>query len=85
MPSPQRPHFLRAFGEAVRRARLSAGLSQEQLAESADLDRTYIGGVERGERNASLLAVHKIAQGLQLSLSELFAQVDASLKEDEEC
>jgi transcriptional regulator with XRE-family HTH domain len=63
------------FGEAVRRARRNAGLSQEELADLAGLDRTYIGGVERGERNAGLVALQKIADGLGLPLAKLFADV----------
>jgi transcriptional regulator with XRE-family HTH domain len=52
--------------------RKKLGISQEELADSCGLDRTYIGGVERGERNVSLLNIHKIALALRLSLSELF-------------
>ncbi len=49
------------FGRQVRNAREAHGWSQEQLAEKAQLDRTYIGGVERGERNVALLNVNKLA------------------------
>jgi transcriptional regulator with XRE-family HTH domain len=61
------------FGHTVRNARLRAKLSQEELADAAGLDRTYIGGVERGERNPSLIALQKIASGLRITLSYLFA------------
>lgn len=64
----------KAFGRAVRRLRQRKGLSQEQLADESELDRSYIGGVERGERNPSLVAITKIASGLGVSLSELFAE-----------
>ena len=64
-----------AFGACVRRARLRAGLSQEGLADRCDLDRTYIGGVERGERNPSLTSLAKVAAGLGITLSELFADM----------
>jgi transcriptional regulator with XRE-family HTH domain len=61
-----------AFGQRVRDLRLKKGLSQEGLAEMCDLDRSYIGGVERGERNISLLNIHKIAAALRISVKELF-------------
>ena len=52
------------FGRRVRSAREARGWSQEQLAEKAQLDRMYIGGVERGERNLALLNVNKLALAL---------------------
>ncbi len=61
------------FGDAVRRARTAAGLTQEDLADRAGLDRSYIGGVERGDRNPTLTVIEKIAQGLGLTLAELFS------------
>ena len=48
-----------AFGERVRTMRQEKGLSQENLALACELDRTYIGGVERGERNISLVNIYK--------------------------
>ena len=60
------------FGNRVRALRKAHGLSQEKLAGKADLHYTYIGAVERGERNLSLNAIKKIAQGLQVNISELF-------------
>ena len=61
-----------AFGYRVRTLRKRAGLSQEQLALKCGLDRTYIGGVERGERNISIVNIDKIARAIDLSLKELF-------------
>jgi len=60
------------FGGRVRELRKSKGLSQEALALACDLDRTYIGGVERGERNISLVNIHKIAAALSVAARELF-------------
>jgi transcriptional regulator with XRE-family HTH domain len=61
------------FGEAVRRERQKHGWSQEQLADESGFDRSYIGGIERGERNPSLSAIHTIAVALGVSIEELFA------------
>jgi transcriptional regulator with XRE-family HTH domain len=60
------------FGERVRSLRKQKGLSQESLALACDLDRTYIGSVERGERNISLLNISKIAIALGVPAKELF-------------
>lgn len=60
------------FGERVRELRKQKELSQESLALACDLDRRYIGGVERGERNISLLNIHKIAVALGVPAKELF-------------
>lgn len=60
------------FGERVRELRKEKGLSQEALALASDLDRTYIGGVERGERNISLINIYKIAGALGVTVRELF-------------
>ena len=59
------------FGERVRELRKGKGLSQESLALACDLDRTYIGGVERGERNISLINIYKVAAALGLEAREL--------------
>ncbi|MGH8194150.1 MAG: helix-turn-helix domain-containing protein [Woeseiaceae bacterium] len=55
---------LREFGERVRSAREGRGWTQEDLAAEAGLDRTYVGGIERGERNLALLNVNKLAIAL---------------------
>ena len=59
------------LGQTVRRQRLVLGLSQEGLAEKADLHWTYIGGIERGERNVSLLNIVKVARALGTAPSSL--------------
>ncbi len=65
-----------AFGRAVRRLREAKGLSQEKLAEAADIHRTYIGDVERGTRNIALVNMSKIANALDLPLSRLLAEME---------
>lgn len=60
------------FGERVRALRKTNGISQEALALACDLDRTYIGGVERGERNISLINIYKIANALGVMPGDLF-------------
>lgn len=60
------------FGERVREIRKRKGLSQEALALACELDRTYIGGVERGERNISLINIYRIAEALGVEPRELF-------------
>ena len=63
------------LGKAVRKKRRLLGLSQEGLAERAELHWTYIGGIERGERNVSLLNLVKIARALELTPSRLLSGI----------
>jgi transcriptional regulator with XRE-family HTH domain len=72
-PSPQfaGDPVLVALGAAIRRERSDRGLSQEALAVDADLDRSYMGGIERGEHNLTVMNVIKIAGALKLSPSKL--------------
>lgn len=63
------------FGRRVRQLRLERRLSQEKLAELADLHRNYVGGVERGERNVSLLNIVKLAHGLNVRLTKLIETI----------
>ena len=60
----------RVFARSIRKLRLERGLSQEALADLAGLHRTYIGAVERGERNITLLNANRIAEALGVRLSE---------------
>jgi transcriptional regulator with XRE-family HTH domain len=63
------------FGKALRMRRHKLGVSQEEFADMCGLDRTYVGGIERGERNVALVNIEKIAKALKLPLSELFRGV----------
>jgi transcriptional regulator with XRE-family HTH domain len=65
----------RRFGRAVRERRKKRGLSQEEFADLCGLHRTYMGGVERGERNISLINIERIARALDISLVRLFRGV----------
>lgn len=60
------------FGNKVREIRLKKGLSQEELAEKANVHRTYIGMIERAEKNITLLNIEKIAIALDVTIVELF-------------
>ena len=62
----------RRFGRRIRQLRQSKGLSQEALAFEAELDRTYVSGIERGVRNVSLRNIEVLAYALGVSLSTLF-------------
>lgn len=59
------------FGRIVRKMRLDKGLSQEKLAEKAEVHRTYIGMIERGEKNVTLTNVSKVARALDKTMSQL--------------
>jgi transcriptional regulator with XRE-family HTH domain len=63
------------FGRSIRKRRQKIGVSQEEFADMCSLDRTYIGGIERGERNVGLVNVEKIAKAFRISLSELFRDI----------
>jgi transcriptional regulator with XRE-family HTH domain len=65
------------FGENIRKIRLEKGLSQEQLASLADLHRTYIGMIERAEKNITIINIEKIAIALKVEIQTLF---DDSIK-----
>ena len=74
------PDLQAAFGRAVRERRQAIGLSQEELAEAADLHRTYIGDIERGGRNVSLVNIARIADALGSTASELLALAEAEAR-----
>ncbi len=72
--------LLRAFGLAVRQERERLGVSQDVFAEMAKVHRTYVGSVERGERNISLKNIDSFARALGISSAKLFAHAEALLE-----
>ncbi|MEQ1761356.1 MAG: helix-turn-helix transcriptional regulator [Vicinamibacterales bacterium] len=70
---PAKPHpFLKKLGARVRLLRERKGLSQEALADAADVDRSYMSGIERGLRNVSVLNLAKVAKALGVPITSLF-------------
>ncbi len=65
-------NILIKFGERVREIRKEKNLSQEELAHKADLHRTYIGMIERAEKNITLINIEKIANALDIEIQSLF-------------
>ena len=65
------PDVLVRFGRRLRELRLDTGLSQESFADKCGLDRTYVSGIERGQRNVSLRNIELLARTLKISISEL--------------
>ena len=70
-----------SFGLRVQQLRKATGMSQEKFALSIDMDRTYLASVEEGKRNISINNIKKIADGLSITISELFVGVEI-LNED---
>lgn len=75
-PRDQSAAFARAFGDALREAREKAELSQEGLGFEAEVDRTYVSGIERGVRNPTLRSVLKICQALGVRPSALVRRAE---------
>lgn len=74
MPNPsgkRRSPSLVTLGWAIRNVRSAKGVSQEQLALQADVDRSYLGRIERGENNAAILTLEKVARALGISVAKL--------------
>jgi transcriptional regulator with XRE-family HTH domain len=69
-------HIVSSFGTTVRQLRDAKGWSQELLAQQADLNRTYIGELERGQAIPSLLTIKKLSVALGVSLSNLLAHTE---------
>jgi transcriptional regulator with XRE-family HTH domain len=68
-----------ALGLAIREVRLRVGISQEGLADRSGMHRTYVGGIERGERNVSFGNLLKLASALEVRPSELLARYESCL------
>lgn len=68
-------NILIKFGKKVRVIRLSKKMSQEELAERANVHRTYIGMIERGEKNITLKNIQKIANALEVQIGELMKEL----------
>lgn len=68
--------ILKRFGARIRELRKNEGYSQESFADECGLDRTYMGGIERGERNVALRNIEKIAEALGISIAELMRDID---------
>ena len=64
-------HILKNFGAKLQKVRKSKGVTQEELAFKISMDRTYIGLIERGERNPTIRTLYKIAKALKVESSEL--------------
>ncbi len=76
VPSPRyaQDPVLVAFGDAVRRSRVERGISQEDLAHRAGIDRSYMSSIERGGQNLGLMSAAQIAQALDMALAELMLE-----------
>jgi len=74
--TPIEKRFLKKLGQAIKEQRKELGLSQEKLAERTGLHRTYVGSVERGERNVSALNIRLLAAELDCKPSELFQKAE---------
>lgn len=70
------------IGQRIRNNRIHKGYSQEQLAELANCHPTYIGQLERGEKNATLESIQKVAQALDVPLSQLFEKIEEKQTEE---
>jgi transcriptional regulator with XRE-family HTH domain len=64
--------ILKKVGARLRKVRTAKGWSQEQVALAADMDRSYVSGLERGEFNVSLVALARLAKALKIEVSDLF-------------
>lgn len=73
----KKPPLLVDFGDCVRKQRIERGHSQEAFADLCEIDRSYMGGVERGERNLSLANIARIIQALELEPSAFFRGLDS--------
>ncbi len=76
----ERQFILKNFGQLIVERRKALGISQEELAHRAGLDRTYVSGLERGVRNPSLTAIVKVARGLGITTDKLLRGLEGGVK-----
>ncbi|MBT2332557.1 helix-turn-helix transcriptional regulator [Variovorax paradoxus] len=81
-PEKQKAPELVLFGEAVRRRRKALGYSQEAFGDACGIDRSYMGGIERGEHNLALVNILKIIRALDIQPSEFFKDLDKPAKKN---
>jgi len=72
----QKHPYLVKLGQQIRQLRLSKGFSQEDFAHEVGIDRSYMGGIERGERNIAALNLIRIAKSLKVEVGELFPPIN---------
>ena len=68
--------ILKRFGLTIKRLREKKGISQEKLGEISNLHRTYIGMIERAEKNVTLKSIEKLARALEMEISEIFVEME---------
>ncbi len=75
-PSPKHAHdpALVALGETIRFLRKAQGISQEELAHRSQVDRAYMSSIERGTQNPGVMTIIRIAEGMNISVAEIFAE-----------
>lgn len=75
-PSPKHAHapVLVALGETIRSLRKARGISQEELAHRSQVDRAYMSSIERGTQNPGIMTIIRIAEGMGISVAEIFAE-----------
>ena len=74
------PNLQEVLGSRIRDLRLKKGFSQESFADHCGLHRTYMGGIERGERNLTIETVFTVARGLDLTISDLLTGIEKQIK-----
>ena len=74
------PDLQKVLGSRIREFRLKKGFSQESFADHCGLHRTYMGGIERGERNLTIQTVLTVAKGLGITISELFSGIEKQVE-----
>ena len=74
MDKAQQDRVKQRFGARLRELRKARDMSQEEVAFAADLDRSYLSGIERGKKNLSLVNIHRIARALRVEAGELFGE-----------